>query len=63
MRPRKGESPEDFIARLVKSWPPLTEYQRKRLAEILETEIGPPEALGANKAILAGRADHRAPEE
>ena len=58
LRPRKNESREDFIARLVKSAPPLTRAQRARIAEILEAEIGPPEALGANKAIpLTGQED------
>jgi hypothetical protein len=68
MRPRKNESPEDFIARLDKSAPRLTRAQRARLAELLETEIGPPErgngppgTLGANKAIPAGRHTTKSP--
>lgn len=57
MRPRKGESREDFIARLVKSWPRLTRGQRARLAELLRAD-GPPETLGANKANPAGHRHH-----
>ena len=57
MRPRKGESAEDYVARLDKSAPPLTPAQRARIKELLEAEFGPPEALGANKATQTGQED------